>query len=104
MVTINTAKYLVLGRRSIWSGLEGHTLSGELAAIFNLPRPAGYLVKTVAKNSPAEAGIRGGTKTVTIDGQMLVVGGDVLLAVDGIPTKGSRSTSACGRPRARPSR
>jgi S1-C subfamily serine protease len=86
VVTINTAKSLLLARRSIWTGLEGHTLSGDLAAIFNLPQPEGFLVKTVAKGSPAEeAGIRGGTKTATIDGQTLVVGGDVLLSVDGIP-------------------
>ena len=86
VVTINTAKDLLLARRSIWSGLEGHTLSGELAAIFNLPQPEGFLVKTVAKGSPAaEAGIRGGNRTAVIDGQTLVVGGDVLLAVEGIP-------------------
>jgi len=87
VVTINTAKDLLLARRSIWTGLEGHTLSGDLAAIFNLPQPEGFLVKTVAKGSPAaEAGIRGGNRTAVIDGQTLVVGGDVLLAVDGIPT------------------
>jgi serine protease Do len=87
VVTINTAKDLLLTRRSFWSGLEGHTLSGDLAAIFNLPQPEGFLVKTVAKGSPAaEAGIRGGNRTAVIDGQTLVVGGDVLLAVDGIPT------------------
>ena len=87
VVTINTARDLLLARRSIWSGLEGHTLSGELAAIFNLPQPEGFLIKTVAKGSPAEsAGIRGGNRTAVIDGQTLVVGGDILLAVDGIPT------------------
>ena len=87
VVTINTAKDLLLARRSIWTGLEGHTLSGDLAAIFNLPQPEGFLVKTVAKGSPAEeAGIRGGNRTATIDGQTLVVGGDILLAVDGLPT------------------
>jgi serine protease Do len=87
VVTINTAKDLLLARRSIWSGVEGHTLSGDLAATFNLPQPEGFLVKTVAKGSPAEeAGIRGGNRTATIDGQTLVVGGDILLAVDGIPT------------------
>ena len=86
VVTINTAKDLLLARRSIWSGLEGHTLSGELAAIFNLPQPEGFLIKTVAKGSPAElAGIRGGNRTAVIGGQTLVVGGDVLLAVEGIP-------------------
>jgi S1-C subfamily serine protease len=87
VVTINTARDLLLARRSIWSGLEGHTLSGDLAAIFNLPQPEGFLIKTVAKGSPAEsAGIRGGNRTAVIDGQTLVVGGDILLAVDGIPT------------------
>ncbi|HJR04885.1 MAG TPA: trypsin-like peptidase domain-containing protein [Methylomirabilota bacterium] len=87
VVTINTARDLLLARRSIWSGLEGHTLSGDLAAIFNLPQPEGFLVKTVAKGSPAEAaGIRGGNRTAVIDGQTLVVGGDILLAVEGIPT------------------
>ena len=87
VVTINTARDLLLARRSIWSGLEGHTLSGELAAIFNVPQPEGFLIKTVAKGSPAEsAGIRGGNRTAVIDGQTLVVGGDILLAVDGIPT------------------
>jgi len=87
VVTINTARELLLARRSIWSGLEGHTLSGDLAAIFNVPQPEGFLIKTVAKGSPAEsAGIRGGNRTAVIDGQTLVVGGDILLAVDGIPT------------------
>lgn len=87
VVTINTARDLLLARRSIWSGLEGHTLSGDLAAIFNLPQPEGFLIKTVAKGSPAEsAGIRGGNRTAVIDGQTLVVGGDILLAVEGIPT------------------
>ena len=87
VVKINTARELLLARRSIWSGLEGHTLSGELAAIFNVPQPEGFLIKTVAKGSPAEsAGIRGGNRTAVIDGQTLVVGGDILLAVDGIPT------------------
>ena len=86
VVTINTAKDLLLARRSIWSGLEGHTLSGDLAAIFNLPQAEGFRVKTVAKGSPAAAaGIRGGNRTAVIDGQTLVVGGDVLLAVEGIP-------------------
>ena len=45
----------------------------------------GFIVKTVAKGSPAdEMGIRGGTKTAVIDGQTLVVGGDILLEVEGI--------------------
>ena len=72
-----SASDLLLARRSIWTGLEGHTLSGDLAAVFNLPQPEGFLVKTVATGSPAEeVGIRGGNRTAVIDGQTLVVGGD----------------------------
>src|ERR1700730_2381753 len=87
VVTMNTARQLLLERRSIWSGLEGQLLSNELADMFNLPpKTGGFLVKAVAKGSPAEGmGIKGGFKTATVDGQPLVVGGDIILAVDGIP-------------------
>jgi serine protease Do len=87
VVTMNTARQLLLERRSIWSGLEGQLLSNELADMFNLPpKTVGFLVKAVAKGSPAEGmGIKGGFKTATVDGQPLVVGGDIILAVDGIP-------------------
>ena len=86
VVTMNTAKQLLLERRSIWSGLEGQLLSDDLADLFNLPpKTGGLLVKTVAQGSPGEAtGINGGRKTATIDGQPLVVGGDIILDVLGI--------------------
>jgi serine protease Do len=93
VVTVNTAKQLLLEQRSFWSGLEGRLLTDELADLFNLPpKLAGYLVKTVAKGSPAEAiGLRGGTKTATIDGEQMVVGGDILLKVQGLPIGGLAS-------------
>ena len=86
VVTMNTAKQLLLERRSFWSGLEGQLLSDDLADVFNLPpKTGGFLVKSVAKDSTANAmGIRGGHKTATIDGQPLVVGGDIILDVGGI--------------------
>jgi S1-C subfamily serine protease len=46
----------------------------------------GYLVKSVAKDSPGDqAGLRGGNKVITIDGQPIVLGGDILLAIEGVP-------------------
>jgi S1-C subfamily serine protease len=55
VVTMNTARQLLLEPRSIWSGLEGQLLSSELADLFNLPpKTFGFLVKAVAKGSPAE--------------------------------------------------
>ncbi|CAN5884677.1 N/A [soil metagenome] len=50
---------------------------------FNLP-DAGVVVRTVEPGSPAEqAGLRGGTSTVDINGTPVEVGGDVITAVDG---------------------
>ena len=86
VVTIDTAKQLLLAQKSFWTGLEGQILTQDLADLLNVPpRLTGYLVKTVAKNSPADGmGLRGGTKTITVDGDPVVVGGDILLAVEGI--------------------
>ena len=60
-------------------------LSDELAQIFNLPQPVGLLVQRIARGSPAEVmGLRAGAVPATVDGKAMVLGGDVLLAVDGI--------------------
>jgi len=86
VVTINTAKRLLLERPSFWSGLEGHLISGPIAQILNLPQPIGYLVKTVARGSAGEAvGLRGGAALAIVMGEQLVVGGDIILKVQGIP-------------------
>jgi S1-C subfamily serine protease len=87
VVTLNTAKQLLLEKRSFWSGLEGIALSDNLADLLNLPpRASGYLVKTVAKGSPAdEIGLRGSTQIVSISGQEVPLGGDIILSVEGIP-------------------
>jgi S1-C subfamily serine protease len=86
VVTLNTARQLLLERRSFWSGLEGLVLTDELADLLNLPnRSSGFIVKTVAKGSPGDLlGLRGATQVVTISGQEVPLGGDIILAVQGI--------------------
>ena len=86
VVTINTAKQLLLEKRSFWGGLEGQLLSNELADLLNVPNNLnGFLVKSVAKGSPAEDwGLRGGSKFATIDGEQLVLGGDIVLAINDV--------------------
>ena len=93
VVTMNTAKKLLLEKRSIWSGVEGHILSDEMADLLNLPAgTTGYLIKNVAKGSPADdAGMRGGTVFATIGGEQIVLGGDILLSVEGIPAGSAAS-------------
>lgn len=83
-VSSNTARRLMT-ERPPWTGLEGLMLSGEEAALFNLPQPAGLLVQRVAPGSPAATmGIRGGAVEATIAGEEILLGGDVILEVGGI--------------------
>ena len=68
VVTINTAKELLLERRAFWSGVEGRLLTKGQAALLNVPQAGGYLVQRVAKGSPLDqAGVRAGTKVATIE-------------------------------------
>ncbi len=90
VVTGNMAKQLLLEKRSFWSGLEGQMLTERLGNILNLPPGTlGYIVRVVAKGSPGEAlGLRGGTTKANIGGEELIVGGDILLSVEGIQIRG----------------
>jgi serine protease Do len=86
VVTSNTARRLLLDERTVWSGLDGYLLAGDLARAFNLPTERGaLLVQRVAAGSPAERlGLRGGTLPVAIGQETILLGGDVILAVEGI--------------------
>jgi serine protease Do len=70
-----------------WLGASLADLTPELRDSMDLdPTQTGTLVVTVVEDSPAErAGLRGGTREVDIDGQTVLVGGDVILSVDGTP-------------------
>jgi S1-C subfamily serine protease len=84
VVTANMARRLLLEEPSVWSGLDGYLLTGELAHAFNLPT-TGLLVQRVAHGSPAERlGLRGGRFAVAIGDERLLIGGDIIIGVQGI--------------------
>jgi len=85
-VTSNTARHLLLEERSPWTGLDGYLLTGDLARALNVPQPISVLVQRVAAGSPAaRIGLRAGTMKATIGDDSLLVGGDVILALDDVP-------------------
>jgi serine protease Do len=85
-ISVNTAKELLLKKRSFWSGLEFSFLSGDLAHAFNIPQDAALLVQRVADASPGYAmGLRPGTIPARIGGEKLLIGGDIILAIQNIP-------------------
>jgi serine protease Do len=87
VATSNVARQLLLEEKSFWSGVSGYFLNNEIAKILNVPPPrAGMLVQYVAKNSPAaQIGLRGGTTKTIFDNESVVLGGDIVLTVQGIP-------------------
>jgi serine protease Do len=68
-----------------WLGIQGLSITSDIVNELGLSsNQTGVLVEDVRPNSPAEqAGLQGGTKSVTIGGQEVMIGGDVITAVDG---------------------
>ncbi len=71
--------------RHPWLGLLGYTITPSLARALDLPVERGILVAQLYRQGPAvPAGIRGGTRQVRIGNQILLIGGDILTAIDGV--------------------
>ncbi len=84
-VSSNAAVSALFEHRMAWSGMSGITLTGPLAEAMNVPQAAGYLVQKVAANSPAaRIGLRSSRIPATIAGQDVLIGGDIILAIDDI--------------------
>jgi S1-C subfamily serine protease len=85
VATSNMAKELLLSGKGTWSGMEGHVLEGEMARVFQLPQTRGVLVQRIAQGSPAaKIGLQPGNRRATIGTEEFLVGGDVILEVQGI--------------------
>jgi S1-C subfamily serine protease len=70
-----------------WLGIAGQTVTPEIAKAMDLPGDQpGVLVEQVQAGSPADqAGLRGSYKPVDVNGQRVLVGGDIVTALDGQP-------------------
>ncbi|MCS7286794.1 MAG: trypsin-like peptidase domain-containing protein [Anaerolineae bacterium] len=81
--------------RHPWLGIIGYTITPTLARRLNLPVEEGVLVARVYRGSPAhKAGIRGATGQITIGNRIILVGGDIITEIDGIPVKGVEALNA----------
>jgi S1-C subfamily serine protease len=74
--------------RHPWIGVTGRTISPEMVEAADLPVETGVLIFEVEAGSPAEkAGIRGGSQQVQVSGVPMVIGGDIVVAIGGVPVK-----------------
>jgi S1-C subfamily serine protease len=64
-------------------------VQGDLAEALNLPTSGGLLIEGIDSSSPAEeAGLRGPTRSVIVGMYRLGIGGDLIIAIDGVPVDG----------------
>ncbi len=71
-----------------WFGVDGSLVDASLRKIFALPLADGFLVEAVEQNSPAAiAGITGGSLPVKIGLRAMILGGDVIVAINDIPLR-----------------
>ena len=87
---INRAKALLedfqAGRKRPRLGVSVVPVAGDYADALDLPTQGGLLVQEVETGSAAaRAGLRGGRQTVQIGNVQLLVGGDLITAIDGRP-------------------
>ena len=68
-----------------WLGVAGMTLTPEIAQAMELDADqTGALVEEVVADSPAEkAGLQASSKTFDLNGQQVMIGGDIVTAVEG---------------------
>jgi S1-C subfamily serine protease len=70
----------------VYLGVTGMTVTPEIAQAMDLGDQQGVLVVEVSPNSPAErAGLQGSDEPVSLNNEQMMVGGDVITAVDGKP-------------------
>jgi S1-C subfamily serine protease len=85
---INRAKAMLedfqTGRKPPTLGVKVVYIAGDYADALELPTQGGLLVQTVDRGSPADrAGIHAGREEVQIGNARLLVGGDLIVSIDG---------------------
>ncbi|MCL4435135.1 MAG: trypsin-like peptidase domain-containing protein [Thaumarchaeota archaeon] len=71
-----------------WVGIQGLDITPDVAKAMSLSEAKGFLVLSVLPNSPAaKAGLKGSDRQVTVNGQSIPVGGDVIVGIDNITTR-----------------
>ncbi len=69
-----------------WLGVQGQFIVPGLKDLLRVPLVDGFLVEAIEPGSPADQkGLRGGIFELTIDGQPILLGGDIITQVNGAP-------------------
>jgi len=70
-------------------GASGTDMNYEIAKAMDVDVTYGWLIAQVTSGGPAaQAGLRGGTQQVTVGGQSVTIGGDIIIALNGARIRG----------------
>jgi S1-C subfamily serine protease len=73
-----------------WVGFLGQFVTSTLRLLLRVPLVDGLMIEVIEPGSPAEgAGLRGGQFEIGIGGRSLLLGGDIITAVNGTPVTSS---------------
>ena len=104
-IPINTVKSIITELRTNgrvvrpWLGIKGKFVTDEVRNLIALPLVSGLLIIDVEDGSPAQTiGLRAGNLDVTVEGEPWILGGDILVAVDGQDVKSSEQYAKVLRP------
>ncbi len=68
-----------------WLGILAYAITPGLAQALDLPVEQGLLVAQIYRDSPAhKAGLRGGTRQVRVGNYRVMIGGDIITAINGV--------------------
>lgn len=68
-----------------WIGFHGQIVDAELRKVLLIPMVDGLLVEAVEPNSPADKlGIHGGSMELSLGGSAFLIGGDIVVEINGV--------------------
>ena len=72
-----------------WLGISGHDVSRLLALALDLPdgTQGAYITQVIAGGPAMNAGLNETTRTIRVENQPVDIGGDTVIAIDGVPIR-----------------
>lgn len=70
-----------------WLGFQGTLIGADVRRVLKLPLTDGLLIEVIEPGSPADiAGLHGGEVEFTLGNLSLLLGGDIVTSINGVPT------------------
>jgi serine protease Do len=95
--SIDIAKDILENKSNRWFGIDALLLNKKMASSLNVPSGGGLLIQRVVRNSPGgQAGFKGGDIIAIMDGREVILGGDIIIAINDIVINSDASLEKAG--------